>query len=92
MIFDKRKMIRVLKLATPHEKRNKQLLLCEAPNQPMDKNMSARSLSTCVSPHTVCLFSNETKDDGINPKQIEIIKFRKKFLKEYVLAFICAKS
>ena len=41
---------------------------------------------------TVCLFSNETKDDGINPKQIEIIKFRKKFLKEYVLAFICAKS
>ena len=41
---------------------------------------------------TVCLFSNETKDDSINPKQIEIIKFRKKFLKEYVLAFICAKS
>ena len=27
---------------------------------------------------TVCLFSNETKDDSINPKQIEIIKFRKK--------------
>ena len=41
---------------------------------------------------TVCLFSNETKDDGIDPKQIEIIKFQKKFLKEYVLAFICAKS
>ena len=44
------------------------------------------------SEYTVCLFSNETKDDGINPKPIEIIKFRKKFLKEYVLAFICAKS
>ena len=28
--------------------------------------------------YTVCLFSNETKDDGINPKRIEIIKFRKK--------------
>ena len=35
MIFDKRKMLRVLKLATTHlvkrMKRNKQLLLCEAP-------------------------------------------------------------
>ena len=35
MIFDERKMVRVLKLATPHKvkrmKRNKQLLLCEAP-------------------------------------------------------------
>ena len=41
---------------------------------------------------TVCLFSNETKDDGINLKRIEIIKFRKKFLKEYVLAIVCAKS
>ena len=60
--------------------------------------MPQRLLLLCIWPcflwesSTVCLFSNETKDDGINPKQIEIIKFQKKFLKEYVLAFICAKS
>ena len=40
---------------------------------------------------TVCLFSNETKDDDMTPTQIEIIKFRKKFLKEYALAIVCTK-
>ena len=39
MIFDKRKMVRLQKLATPHwvkrMKKNKQLLLCEASNYNM---------------------------------------------------------
>ena len=45
-----------------------------------------------TSASTVCLFSNETKNDGINQKLIKVIIFYKKYLKEYVLAFVSAKS
>ena len=40
---------------------------------------------------TVWFFSNETKDDDITREPIELLKFWKERLKEYVLAFIQSK-